>query len=162
MCAATNSKTCYYFVFLQFISQYHNMIILSAPISVDTFFMLSGLLVSINMLKHFEKTWDLTKFDYISLHYIQDNSICFPSIFRKGRMNVPMLYLHRYLRLTPLLAITILSTVSLLRFMGNGPLWPMMFNFISKQCESNWWSTILYVQNYVHPNNMVSFSNKCD
>lgn len=40
----------------QFVAQYHNMVILSALVSVDTFFVLSGLLVSITMLKHFEKT----------------------------------------------------------------------------------------------------------
>ncbi|XP_055304070.1 nose resistant to fluoxetine protein 6-like isoform X2 [Sitodiplosis mosellana] len=39
-----------------FLAKYKNMFIVSAPISVDTFFVLSGLLVSINMLKHLEKT----------------------------------------------------------------------------------------------------------
>lgn len=37
------------------------MIIMSAPIAVDTFFVISGLLVSINMLKHFEMWVDLRR-----------------------------------------------------------------------------------------------------
>ena len=79
-----------------------------------------------------------------------------PYRHRKGRMNIPLLYLHRYLRLTPLLAVTILLTTSLARFGGSGPLFPHMVRFFSEQCERNWWSTLLYVQNYVHPHDMVS------
>lgn len=45
-----------FFSDFQFTKYYHNMFIVSALISVDTFFFMSGLLVSINLLKHFEKT----------------------------------------------------------------------------------------------------------
>ncbi|XP_031627930.1 nose resistant to fluoxetine protein 6-like [Contarinia nasturtii] len=109
-----------------FIQQYHNMVILSAVIAVDTFFFMSGLLVSINMLKHLEKT--------------------------KGKINIPLLYFHRYLRLTPLLGVSFLFTMSLLKFFGSGPLWPMLIDISSSQCSIYWWSTLLYVQNYVNPN----------
>ncbi|XP_031639007.1 nose resistant to fluoxetine protein 6-like [Contarinia nasturtii] len=112
---------------LTFIKQYHNMIILSAPISVDTFFFMSGLLVSINLLKHFEKT--------------------------KGRINIPLLYFHRYLRLTPLLGVTFLISMSLLKFLGNGPVWPLLMTK-DTSCEKYWWSALLYVQNYVNPTEM--------
>ncbi|XP_055304069.1 nose resistant to fluoxetine protein 6-like isoform X1 [Sitodiplosis mosellana] len=108
-----------------FLAKYKNMFIVSAPISVDTFFVLSGLLVSINMLKHLEKT--------------------------NGRINVPLLYFHRYLRLTPLLGISFLVSMSLVRFLGNGPLWPDLMDFLGSKCERNWWSTLLYVQNYANP-----------
>ncbi|XP_055304016.1 uncharacterized protein LOC129569308 [Sitodiplosis mosellana] len=111
----------------EFMSRYHNMIILSAPIAVDTFFVLSGLLVSINMLKHLDKT--------------------------QGRINISLLYFHRYLRLTPLLFISVLFSMSLLRFFGSGPLWSQLMN-INTNCEKYWWSTLLYVQNYVNPNDI--------
>lgn len=45
------------FFCLQFTSKYENMFIMSALISVDTFFVISGLLVSVNLLKHLEKTY---------------------------------------------------------------------------------------------------------
>lgn len=77
--------------------------------------------------------------------------------FRKGRINVPLLYFHRYLRLTPLLGVLILFTMSLMRFMGNGPIWPSTIDFLGKQCERHWWSTLLYVQNYVNPKDMVRY-----
>lgn len=41
---------------LQYVSKYRSMIILSGYIGVDTFFVLSGLLASIAMLKHLQKT----------------------------------------------------------------------------------------------------------
>lgn len=62
-----------------------------------------------------------------------------------------MLYFHRYIRLTPLLAFCILFSMSLLRFMGDGPIWASTVDFLGKQCERNWWSVLLYVQNYVNP-----------
>ncbi|XP_031635113.1 nose resistant to fluoxetine protein 6-like [Contarinia nasturtii] len=109
-----------------FVTQYESMFILSAPIAVETFFVLSGLLVSINLLEHFEKT--------------------------KGKINVVQFYIHRYVRLTPLLIISIL--VSVCRFAGNGPLLPNMLSITSNQCKRYWWSTLLYIQNYVNPENL--------
>lgn len=66
------------------------------------------------------------------------------------------MYLHRYLRLTPVVAAFILFTVSLMRHMGSGPLWNTYIDVADKLCVNNWWSTLLYVQNYVHPDSMVS------
>lgn len=48
-----NFSNCFHF---QFLTRYHNMVVMSALISVDTFFFMSGLLCSISMLKHLEKT----------------------------------------------------------------------------------------------------------
>lgn len=45
--------------------------------------------------------------------------------------------------------------MTLLRFLGNGPFWPSTIEFLSKQCERHWWSTLLYVQNYVNPTDLV-------
>lgn len=71
-------------------------------------------------------------------------------------MNVFYVYLHRYVRMTPLLAVCILVSMTLLRFMGNGPVWPIMLDFNTGHCERYWWSTLIYVQNYVNPKNIVS------
>lgn len=79
-------------------------------------------------------------------------------VCRGGRINVPVLYLHRFLRLTPFLGVAILITVSVLKYAGSGPLWPVIMNMLSGQCEENWWKTMLYVQNYVSPDNVVSHS----
>lgn len=67
-----------------------------------------------------------------------------------------MLYINRYLRRTPLLGVTMFYTVSLLRFLGNGPLWPGVMVSLSGQCVQNWWASFLYVQNYLNSVDIVS------
>lgn len=76
-------------------------------------------------------------------------------MFRKGKINVPLLYFHRVLRLTPLLAAMILFSLTVLRFLINGPLYTGMIKLLTEKCETNWLLTLLYVQNYVDPNNVV-------
>lgn len=66
----------------------------------------------------------------------------------KGRLNVPMMYLHRYLRLTPLLAMAILMYMRILPLMTSGPI-AETINFGNyNDCERTWYLTLLYVQNY--------------
>lgn len=83
-----------------------------------------------------------------------------------------MLYVHRYIRLTPLLVVTIMISSTLMRFLGNGPLWPSIAELIRDQCERHWLSTLFYVQNYVNVDDIVSivaqnkyirhgYSNQC-
>jgi hypothetical protein len=73
--------------------------------------------------------------------------------------NIPKLYLHRYLRTTPVLAFLILVIVSILQFMGEGP----YFRFTSHgalidNCEKYWWSALIHIQNYYNPVEAVSIS----
>lgn len=70
-------------------------------------------------------------------------------------MNILLLYLHRYLRLTPLLAVLILFCMTLFPFIENGPMWPNTVEYFGGQCERTWLSTLLYIQNYVNPEDMV-------
>lgn len=104
------------------------MLLLSATVSVDSFFLLSGLLVTWSVLKELDKNrW----------------------------LNVPLMYLHRYLRLTPALGALMLLTVSLLPYLGDGPNWILVESYLSKTCKDHWWETLLYVQNYVNPDAIV-------
>lgn len=80
--------------------------------------------------------------------------------FSGGRINVPLLYFHRYLRLTPLMAASVLLSMSLMRFIGNGPVWPLAMDYLRQSCKRYWWSTLLYVQNYLNPDDIVSESNQ--
>lgn len=75
-----------------------------------------------------------------------------------GKMNIFWLYLHRYIRLTPPFAAAILLCSTLLRHMDTGPMWNVFMNAADKPCQEYWWSALLYVQNYVNPNEMVSES----
>lgn len=77
-------------------------------------------------------------------------------LFRKGNFNVLAMYLHRYLRLTPLLAVCALMYSSILRYLGSGPLWPERAKSMGRDCNQFWWSLLLYAQNYVNPSHRVS------
>lgn len=77
--------------------------------------------------------------------------------FRKGKLNVPLLYFHRYLRLTPALAANILFYSTLWKYLVVGPV-SQQFRW-DEMCDSYWWSALLYVQNYVNPASIVSVPN---
>uniref|UniRef100_A0A6P4F8L6 Nose resistant to fluoxetine protein 6 n=1 Tax=Drosophila rhopaloa TaxID=1041015 RepID=A0A6P4F8L6_DRORH len=97
-------------------------IIYEGVFAVDTFFFISGLLVAMVALRSMEKA--------------------------KGKLNIPLMYLHRYLRLTPIVAVSILLYLKLLPLMGDGPLFGN-WNFDSyDNCNDNWYWTLLYIQNY--------------
>ncbi|SPP88232.1 nose resistant to fluoxetine protein 6 [Drosophila guanche] len=98
------------------------MVINEGVFAVDTFFFISGMLVSMVALRSIEKA--------------------------KGKLNIPLMYLHRYLRLTPVVAVSILVYLKVLPLLGDGPLFGK-WNFDNyDSCNENWYWTLLYVQNY--------------
>ncbi|XP_055616401.1 nose resistant to fluoxetine protein 6-like [Toxorhynchites rutilus septentrionalis] len=105
----------------------HSSLIIAGRISVDTFFLLSGLLTCWSLLKELD---------------------------RSSQLNIPLMYLHRYLRLTPAFAALILFTVGVYPNISSGPLWNTSLRLSVDFCNEYWWSALLYVQNYVNPNQM--------
>ncbi|KAH8312734.1 hypothetical protein KR044_012561 [Drosophila immigrans] len=99
--------------------------ILHGFFSVDTFFVLSGLLLVMIALRSLEKT--------------------------KGKLNIPMMYLHRYLRLTPVVAVAIIVHMRLIPILGDGPATDKAAFDNYDNCETTWYLTLLYVQNYATP-----------
>lgn len=97
-------------------------------VSVDSFFFLSGLLVCF---------------------------IFFRDISKKGYYDVPLQYLHRYIRLTPPYAVMILITAKLFPYFGNGPMWHSIVHSSSQVCKDNWWQGLIYLQNYLTPTSTV-------
>lgn len=107
------------------------MWLLSGAFSVDSFFTVGGLVTVYTYLKNF------------------DEGVPF---------NVALYYLHRYLQLTPVLAVLILIYTNLLKHLGTGPMWSyIQYNYV-ENCRKYWWSTLLYIQNYVNINNQVKRS----
>ncbi|XP_034652824.1 nose resistant to fluoxetine protein 6 [Drosophila subobscura] len=104
-----------------------SMVLQSGTISVDTFFLLSGLLLVMSALRELERS--------------------------SGRLHVPLMYLHRVVRLTPVLALAVLLFMTLFPRLGSGPLW-QQFTASSQLCSDTWWAALLYVQNYAAPGRM--------
>lgn len=98
------------------------MFVIGATVSVDTFFVIGGLVTVYS--------------------YMKSNA--------KGvKFNIFFYYLHRYLRITPALAIMALIHLYLLNYLATGPLWKAVDISLVKTCETGWWSTFLYITNFV-------------
>lgn len=108
---------------IAWLGQFRSTWVLAATLSVDTFLYMTAFLLTWSVLKKFKRAGDFVK-------------------------SVPMLYLNRYLRLTPLLAAVILLQVSLLNHVTDGPDWRLVDDSV-EHCLNNWWVNFLYVQNYV-------------
>lgn len=94
--------------------------IVNGSVSVDTFFLMSGLLVSFLLLRELDRT--------------------------KGKFNVGLFYLHRYLRLTPVYAVILGFVATLMVYLGTGPNWYNV-NLLSNACRISWWRQFLYINN---------------
>ncbi|XP_046573369.1 nose resistant to fluoxetine protein 6-like [Haliotis rubra] len=103
-------------------------VIMNAPLSVDTFFFLSGLLVTYLFLKETEKAGGL-KVKHMVMYYV-----------------------HRYLRLTPVYAYVIFVYTFVVPYLVDGPTWTSPTD--KAVCEKNWWINLLYINNVLSPDQM--------
>ncbi|XP_017156559.1 nose resistant to fluoxetine protein 6 [Drosophila miranda] len=102
----------------------YSMLVQNGSLCVDTFFFMSGLLMCWGAFRELERT--------------------------KGKLNIPMMYFHRYIRLTPVVAVVVLYIMSLYKYSGEGPMW-FKLGTQDKRCEDSWWATLIYIQNYAYP-----------
>ncbi|XP_034232028.1 nose resistant to fluoxetine protein 6-like [Thrips palmi] len=100
------------------------MVIINAPLSVDTFFLVGGMVNAYGFLRMTERS---KSFDFI------------------------MYNVHRYVRLTPAFALMIGITATWLSLLSTGPVWNHVVGVESEYCQKYWWSALLYVANYVNP-----------
>lgn len=103
--------------------------LLNATFSVDTFFLISGLLTTY-------VTWTITRGQY-------------------WRFNKFAFLISRYLRLTPQVLLVILIFI-VFPLMGDGPYWRGMIQKESDRCKQNWWVSALYLQSFVRSDQIVS------
>ncbi|XP_074595938.1 nose resistant to fluoxetine protein 6-like [Brevipalpus obovatus] len=99
-----------------------NQVLANTNFSVDCFFFVSGLLVAHSMIKELKKN---------------------------NRINLIKFYLHRYIRMTPLMMVIIGFCATVLRYLGQGPAWLESIMMFDKWCEDNWWINALYLHNFV-------------
>ncbi|CAG0919598.1 unnamed protein product [Notodromas monacha] len=97
------------------------MAVTNSTVSVDSFFFLSGLLLT-----------------YISFRQLEKS---------KGKLNIVLYILHRYLRLTPALAALIVLQITVFRRLGDGPSWYQVES-IAQNCKDTWWINMLYIGNF--------------
>lgn len=113
----------------------HNLVgfflqpLLNATFSVDTFFLISGLLTTY-------VTWSITRGQY-------------------RRFNKFAFLISRYLRLTPQVLLVILLFI-IFPMMGDGPYWRGLIQKESDNCKRNWWVNALYMQAFIRQDRIVS------
>lgn len=79
---------------------------------------------------------------------------------RNGKINLLFYYVHRYLRMTPLMMAIIAFCATLLKYIGEGPSWSDSIVMYDGWCQHNWWLNSLYLHNFINTNNMVSVQDK--
>merc|ERR1712072_529922 len=95
--------------------------IMSAQAGVDSFFFLSGFLLSYLTLKE----------------------------MRAGKMKVIAAVILRYVRLTPSLGLAMLVYYKIWQYFGFGPFAPTFQNSVTRRCDGSWWSELTYTMNFV-------------
>ncbi|XP_017091603.2 nose resistant to fluoxetine protein 6 [Drosophila bipectinata] len=108
---------------LTWMEQPFSSFILHGFFSVDSFFFLGGMLLTLISLRSMEKT--------------------------KGKLNVPLMYLHRLIRIVPIMAIAILVYVKIMPIVSGGPLFKGGYSG-REGCEKGWYWSLLFVQNYTN------------
>lgn len=69
----------------------------------------------------------------------------------RGRINVGYIYLHRYLRITPVLGATMFMFMSLQRYFGDGPFNKFLIDMYYDNCQRYWYAALLHIQNFWNP-----------
>ncbi|KAF4528376.1 hypothetical protein B566_EDAN016910 [Ephemera danica] len=138
-----------------------NMLLMNGPIIVDTFFVISGFLSCYLMLLELDKRKKLNV--YSNLNDMIDCFIfvrfCFPvmKVFFNtiGEIFSPMLFR----RLTPVYAVVVGFYATFIDQLGEGPLWTSKVGLERERCRTNWWTNLLYINNYVNPTQLCLFQS---
>ena len=116
-----------------FLSQWTSQLYFSARFAVDTFLFISGFLVLSSLMKKLDPISEATDTIFVR---------------PKAYQWIPMLYLHRLMRILPLYTFCLLLWWKIGIMLGNGPIWYHWEDFIVK-CNSSWWTNLLFVNNLI-------------
>ena len=92
--------------------------------AVDAFFWVSGLLMTYLFLLEVNKS----------------------STFSAGKL--ALVYIHRYLRITPVYMFVLLFFWALQEYLGSGPLW-IGLQEVFQDCKTHWYTNMVYINNFV-------------
>ncbi|KAG7196866.1 hypothetical protein KM043_014500 [Ampulex compressa] len=113
------------------VGRLYSGLLLNHSLVVDTFLLISGFLFCFLLLRELDE---------------------------KKTLNISLLYVFRYIRLTPAYLVMIGFYVTWLTKLDMGPLWFKMENE-KERCLSSWWANILYINNYVNEDKICMFQS---
>ncbi|XP_033116068.1 nose resistant to fluoxetine protein 6-like [Anneissia japonica] len=109
------------YVLTTLLPKFYFVILWQATFAVDTFFLLSGLLLCYLTLKTLKKC--------------------------DGKLNWGLFYFHRWWRITPAYFMTLAIWSSLLIHLADGPSANATFDGARQLCRATWWTNVLYINN---------------
>ncbi|KAL3288864.1 hypothetical protein HHI36_003311 [Cryptolaemus montrouzieri] len=113
-----------------FTEHFGNIFLTAGYVAVQTFFLISA--------------WLLTYHAFLA--------------FEGGKkLNIKILFwifINRYIRLTPLLLVILALHSTLIAHVTRGPFWDHIIGTEYRNCRKNAWTNLLYLNNYVHPQEM--------
>ncbi|XP_050058911.1 nose resistant to fluoxetine protein 6-like isoform X2 [Aphis gossypii] len=68
----------------------------------------------------------------------------------KKHLNFIPIMIYRWLRIFPVYGTLIVTYIFVLPYLNSGPLWRMIVYRESERCKVNWWTNVLFINNYVH------------
>ncbi|XP_069696172.1 nose resistant to fluoxetine protein 6-like [Periplaneta americana] len=125
----------------QYTSDIYGIVIIASSLAVDTFVLITGVLMSYLFLK------DMKKRGIYRRDTVLRNGFTKKFLLKY----IPLFYLHRLVRILPTLALLMLLHVTLLGYLGSGPFWNSGHGYIRGVCEDTWWGTLLLIQNWINP-----------
>ncbi|XP_023037117.1 nose resistant to fluoxetine protein 6 [Drosophila willistoni] len=78
---------------------------------------------------------------------------------RGGKVNPLMLYVARYIRLTPAYIAIIGFYMTWFPHIGSGPIWNERIGLEKERCQDSWWLNILYINNYFGTDKLCMFQS---
>ncbi|XP_023242684.1 nose resistant to fluoxetine protein 6-like isoform X1 [Centruroides sculpturatus] len=113
-------------IYKEFFKEYFYQFVANGTLSVDTFFFISGLLVSYNTITLVKK--------------------------HKKKFNIPVFIIYRFFRLTPTYAVVI-GILFVLPLLGDGPVWNLTLDPEVEKCRKGWWRNLLFINNFIESHN---------
>ncbi|XP_060523554.1 nose resistant to fluoxetine protein 6-like isoform X2 [Cylas formicarius] len=107
--------------------------VLVNPLLVDTFLLVSGFLMCRLLLAELDK--------------------------RNGKINIFVLYITRYVRLTPAYLVILGFYLTWMSRLAEGPLWNKTIVTEKEKCQQSWWTNLLYVNNYIKTDSLCMFQS---
>ncbi|XP_063238145.1 nose resistant to fluoxetine protein 6-like isoform X2 [Bacillus rossius redtenbacheri] len=102
-------------------------IIVNGELVVDFFFVASGTLIAYHLLSHLEK---------------------------HKSANLLIVIVGRIFRLTPTYIVVVFFHATVFHRLGSGPLWESVVGRERDRCQANWWTNLLYINNYFNADTM--------
>ncbi|XP_050436822.1 nose resistant to fluoxetine protein 6-like isoform X2 [Adelges cooleyi] len=83
---------------------------------------------------------------FLTFHFLYEE------LTKTKKFNLTMLLIWRWLRVMPLYGLLIAFHTFVLAHLTNGPLWKKLAVRESEYCQQNWWTNVLFLNNYVNSN----------